>query len=508
MRTCVIIICQEVSSGPDPGKKNKKRKNIIFYFARSSSPLSIQMVSPEKAKNPFDIPELIHRLSRFVTVEDAIPCAVVSKAWTHHFVSALWFKIDFDAQPQFAKLSPDVVAKNGHYIRIVKNTKTFLQVSVLANAGINKLKQLHIETTASLMQHVQAYEIVFRNSLSLENLHIFTTSVSINKQSSFAHYVPVSSLVLSPSILPPASSKLKVLKIERLWLTHDGLAALLQGCPRLYDLTLTFVEFVGTPTQSFQHKGVKTFRAPFKDIFPATPTGPSLLSFFPNLTTLQAWDYRADSPISASRIIEDIDRHCPHLTNYKLEDTTGMIILDLLSIIKKDVSEIALQYEHISLEIIVAILLHAATLKSICQFLLPRGLDMGKEEVAPVSNHLLVSARFIQLIPRGCSQLKRLDFHSHEMDMDDVEMGEWVCKDLSLLRIRVKGLDTKDKILKAVALWRAGCWRRWREKAGTPVPKDDQGPMDLSIEARVARHLLKFDKLWTVWLGYQDWTPI
>lgn len=31
--------------------------------------------------------------------------------------------------------------------------------------------------------------------------------------------------------------------------------------------------------------------------------------------------------------------------------------------------------------------------------------------------------------------------------------------------------------------------------------------MDLSIEARVARHLLKFEQLEVVWLGYKTWRP-
>jgi hypothetical protein len=95
------------------------------------------------------------------------------------------------------------------------------------------------------------------------------------------------------------------------------------------------------------------------------------------------------------------------------------------------------------------------------------------------------------------------------MNMNEVNMGEWACKDLRALHIRVKDLDTEDKIPKTIALWRKGCWRRWQKKAGAPIPVEaNQEPMDNSIEARVARHLLKFEKLWSVWLGYQTWTPI
>ncbi|KAG0209839.1 hypothetical protein BGX33_005296 [Mortierella sp. NVP41] len=111
---------------------------------------------------------------------------------------------------------------------------------------------------------------------------------------------------------------------------------------------------------------------------------------------------------------------------------------------------------------------------------------------------------------QDCSRLETMDLHLHEMDMDEVEKGEWACKDLHSLRVRVKGLDTKDKILKAVALWRAGCRRRWQEEVaeGFVVMDVEQNETDLSIEARVARYLVKFDKLEKVWLGYQTWTPI
>ncbi|KAG0276235.1 hypothetical protein BGZ95_007814 [Linnemannia exigua] len=103
-----------------------------------------------------------------------------------------------------------------------------------------------------------------------------------------------------------------------------------------------------------------------------------------------------------------------------------------------------------------------------------------------------------------------LDLHAHEMDMDEVEMGDWICRDLKEIRLRVKGLNIKDNILKAIVLWRKGCWRRWREQAGTPVAEEEGrlDETDMSIVALIACHLLKFDTLWTAWLGYQTWILI
>lgn len=36
--------------------------------------------------------------------------------------------------------------------------------------------------------------------------------------------------------------------------------------------------------------------------------------------------------------------------------------------------------------------------------------------------------------------------------MGEIEMGEWACKDLKVFRIRIKDLDTKDKVLGTIAL--------------------------------------------------------
>ncbi|KAF9975274.1 hypothetical protein BGZ65_008330, partial [Modicella reniformis] len=46
-------------------------------------------------------------------------------------------------------------------------------------------------------------------------------------------------------------------------------------------------------------------------------------------------------------------------------------------------------------------------------------------------------------------------FPTYEMDMDEAEKMPWVCKDLSDLRIRIRGLNTAVKIERAIRLWLA-----------------------------------------------------
>ncbi|KAF9131357.1 hypothetical protein BGW39_001865, partial [Mortierella sp. 14UC] len=182
-----------------------------------------------------------------------------------------------------------------------------------------------------------------------------------------------------------------------------------------------------------------------------------------------------------------------------------------LTDIASNVSRLTIHLDCLTPGTVTAILLHQKTIKKVAHFY-HRGFDYDKEQVGPVSSNLQVTDEMILQIPRRCSQLQRLNLHRFEFDMDAVEKVEWVCKDLRKLRIRFKDLNTKETILRAIALWRAGCWRRWQQqateaKAEAAVKEEEQLRTDQSVEARVARHLLKFEKLQWVWLGYQMWTP-
>ncbi|KAG9061964.1 hypothetical protein KI688_006681 [Linnemannia hyalina] len=73
--------------------------------------------------------------------------------------------------------------------------------------------------------------------------------------------------------------------------------------------------------------------------------------------------------------------------------------------------------------------------------------------------------------------------------------------DLRTLRTGIKGLDTKECMLRARpisgGLGRGSIY--WRDA--------DNDDYCFSIEARVGRHLLRFEKLKSVGLGYKSWHP-
>lgn len=465
--------------------------------------------SPTPKINPFHLPELMHRISRFVSLTDSIACAQVSKEWSETFIPIVWYEVNFSFQPRFADLSPDIVSKHGQHIRIINNAKTIYEVTAVANEAVKNLKSLRIEAAASVMHHIRTYEIVSRSIPSLESLRLSAASESVNGEASLTHFVSASSLIPFSSPLLGVAYSLTSLRIERLYLTREGLVSILQASPELIDLKLVSTVIVGSARQTIQHPGVETLAAGIECLFHGDSADPSPLSYFPSLTRLCTWQECPQIPIPTAKIKEDVARFCPLLTRYDLQGSRNLVH-QFLAHVGRNVSSLMYGFSRIPGDTIMDILLHQATLQRLAVFSERSGASFDEDEVEEVSEPVQEFSQFFQLIPRGCSQLKHLDLHLLEMDMNEVELGEWICKDLRALRIRIKGLDTKESILKAIALWRKGCWRRRQEETMRLMTAEEEQDdrVDLSIEARVARHLLKLEKLQSVWLGCQTWGPI
>ncbi|KAF9080314.1 hypothetical protein BGX23_002325, partial [Mortierella sp. AD031] len=104
--------------------------------------------------------------------------------------------------------------------------------------------------------------------------------------------------------------------------------------------------------------------------------------------------------------------------------------------------------------------------------------------------------------------------------MDIVEEEKWACRGLRQLRVRIRSLDTKEKIDWTLKLWKQGRQKKHNnttlEKEESQQEKENEGEDDedtvlsdshvieakeTAIEERVTRHLLAFAKLEAVWLG-------
>ncbi|KAF8939896.1 hypothetical protein BGZ58_008407 [Dissophora ornata] len=144
-----------------------------------------------------------------------------------------------------------------------------------------------------------------------------------------------------------------------------------------------------------------------------------------------------------------------------------------------------------------AALTHRETLDSFGAFV-PFGGFYECKELFTEEDHLQESASSFQMLPQLCSQLKLLMIPKLEMDIEAIEKQEWSCRDLEELAVRIRGLDTTEKITRTIQLWiDARNQIKESESADSNTLLQD----DNSIEGRVARHLLKFPKLQEVWLG-------
>ncbi|KAF9545699.1 hypothetical protein EC957_010562 [Mortierella hygrophila] len=94
------------------------------------------MINPSFEKNPLQIPEIRARVSRLVSLEDAMSCIRVSKAWSKDFTSAIWYTVDFNIHRTFKDLNGNIITKHGHHIRIIENIKTQPELNAVLRSTI------------------------------------------------------------------------------------------------------------------------------------------------------------------------------------------------------------------------------------------------------------------------------------------------------------------------------------------------------------------------------------
>ncbi|KAH7047678.1 hypothetical protein BKA57DRAFT_463108 [Linnemannia elongata] len=507
--------------------------NAVAARTRTRTADSSANTNNNNSTNPFTLPELIHRLSRFTTLADSLSCALVSRAFSEIFIPVIWFSVDFDSQPRFTDLPPSIITKHGHHIRIVENIQSCAEMRVLANPQVQRLRKIkYMDTTGSNLQHILGFEVVARNCGSLVRLDLVPDDpVPLGEENRLANYIPVTALI--PPFGAMQESRLYRLCIMDLYLTFEGLMTIFRGCPQLTKLGLVNVTILGKPTNPghlYQHPNISFLSCHHQALFRTDPLdghhpAPSLLLHLPHLKTIELCDHEVESNPSPSGtlntippqiILAELSRYCRNLTGLRvqgLRDCTDLVSAFCSTPASRKVSELAFDYDHISLGIITSLLFHPETLTSVKIY---RGVDfiLDRDAVPAVDDHFWAQGQFLQLIPRTCKGLRILDIHLHEMDMDVVEMGEWVCKDLRRLRVRVKGLDTRERILETIGLWRRE-WRARRDNLPSTLSGSDSNsyPVNgeqqngMSIEERLVRHLLKLEKLEIIWLGCQDWSP-
>ncbi|KAG9062080.1 hypothetical protein KI688_006804 [Linnemannia hyalina] len=481
-----------------------------------------------RPRSPLDIPELRDRISRFVTPKDAIACARVSKAWAQDYLPLIWYSIDCNkfSQSNTGSGFDIVVAKHARHIRVANNVNYTSQMAILVKGGIMQLRELSITMTSSAFHYATALDFVARNSATLEKLKLKPVTTYAAKYESPLYCATgsrrVGTVADARGAVDDSSRMPESIAPEPIW--HGYHRSGVSQFPTRGTL-LPYLRIITAlrpdPTDS------------------QVQPSPGLLMHFPNLKTWSTSGSESELRfvLPSGLLKAEVKQHCPLLSDVLLRDSPESMWVTLFTDVFSNLKEISFDYKSMSVQVLTTILLHQDTVESI-QANPGKEFDFERDvfHPGPVTDHFQTSGRQVQLLPRSCTRLTELNLHPHVMDIDIVGNKAWNCKDLRTLRTRIKGLDTKERIMRAIDLWRAG-WRkrvlaRRRQsndgmedpirfitrtlaeikamQAGTFLPSAGGVVLldiDHSIEARVARHLLQFEKLENVWLGYKTWHP-
>ncbi|KAF9987883.1 hypothetical protein BGZ65_001460 [Modicella reniformis] len=456
-----------------------------------------------KKNHPLLIPEISVHVSRFVTLKDAITCTQVCRGWSDPFTSAVWYIIDFDHQKRFANLDPAIVNKHGHRVRVVKGIKQDSHLKALHSENVCALRSMTMVIQRSPWFQAYSLDLLRQNITGLTHLDIV---VQANGSDPSTFSFPLE------SFFPCAGSqtlKLTELKIEHFTLSRDGLSSLLRTCPALKTLDLTRISiYSDLCSEPYHHIGLTTLRTSLQQIFQSDPSKPnapsSLLVHFPRLRTLRI--HRAPSsipsppsPPSPQAMKAEIARCCPQLNRVAIGGTDATTTIMLLTQIFWSLTNITISREVVSLETVMGILVHQETLTSLTVFA-PYSGYLEQDEVPTLKDYVSTPAWAIQLIPQTCSGLSTIMLSTVEMDMDDIEKIKWSCINLERLYIRIRGLDTKEKIDKAITMWVVTRKLKKEGRLGDLSPRQQSLQIkwaSSAIVTRVAQHLVRFEKLRT-----------
>ncbi|KAF9434952.1 hypothetical protein BGZ76_007148 [Entomortierella beljakovae] len=449
-------------------------------------------------RNPLDSTWIRAKVTQYVSLKDALACALVCKDWTDDFNRSIWHTIDFDIHKEFANLDKEVISKNGHRIRVIKNVKNRSQLDIIQNPSICVLKSLSVSVGTSSITHSQCHEILRRNNTTLTFIDLFLLGFQGDEPG-----LLFSVESISPAACLDTKSKLSSFKLKGITISRNALSSLLRLSPLLNTLDIRYSLVTTTPeSEIYQHPTLSCLVSPIKQVFkpdPEFPNAPSLFAHFPNLEEWKTWVAHSSQPdVSIETIKAETTRYCPLLKTIFTELISNYTVQLLVSGFEK-LKGVCILHKHMSTEVIMAILSHHETLECVMTYTLFHKF-YEYEGVLPVDAHFQTHGWVVQTLLRLCPRLTTFEFPLYEMDMDDIEKGEWICDGLEELHIRIRGLDTKDAISRALQLWVD--WREMGKVSPSLANVLVCNREKHSLEERVARHLLKFKKLDSVWLGY------
>ncbi|CAO3567034.1 unnamed protein product [Mortierella alpina] len=462
-----------------------------------------------------DNPLVCARLMQFIPVRDALSCIRVCKNWTQPFARSIWHTIDFKIH---LLLDQDAVQKYRHHIRALENLSSQEHLKALGEVlSFNQLTCINVLLSKDDAQfNTHCYEIIQRNKTTLTTLDVEADY----KVEPWSVVFPLE--IFLPDEESDCASKLKKLMIMGFTMPYTSLVRILRSCPALTSLDLW--DSVIQPNEDgiedrCEHPGITYFIANAGAMLfqnPVPGQGHSLLVHFPNLKTLST--YGSSSVTCPTTLLwDEIRRWCPGLRNLETNCTPAPLIATMLTRAFVGLSRVHFDYDAAAADVLLSLLVHQKTLVKVSSATSGSGFYQT-EKVLELKDPLEDETWMVQCIPQRCERLEEFFLPEHAMNMDEVEKKEWRCRNLKDLRIRVQGIDTAEAIDRVVAIWS----QRRRVKLGLDMDSRSENdvengpdaaaaakerdmvtkdPAGLSLEERVVRHLLKFDKLSSVWLG-------
>ncbi|KAF9963986.1 hypothetical protein BGZ70_007071 [Mortierella alpina] len=454
------------------------------------------------AINPLSLPEIRERIGRYLSVNDALSCVQVSKDWAKDFARPIWHTINFEAQPKFLELDPEVIQKYRHQISTVTHFKNLAHLKTLQSSLPPPQSGKFITGLAVLSGTVQSEDqsicndLIARNSSSLTKVVLqyeHSSADGEEEDHSLETFSPIEALIPSPAGGLTMTSRLTTLRLQQYRIQRETLCMLLRGCPALETLDLlrtsVFQRLHNDNTKDeFQHSRIRYLAidadnlhlplstaaadAPAPTAVPVQslmqPTRPSLLAHFPALTTLGI-DANTASELEEPEFRSEIARWCPNL---RALDSYGWILSILLvNDYFETIRSVSFNHAGIDAKLVLALLNHEDTLTSVSTHTneswgsAADETERGREEEEMIGSASVAAApeRFVEshvdsawmvyMIPRQCPKIERMCFPEYMLDMDDIEKLPWVCEGLRDLRVRIRGLDTAEKIQTVLSTW-------------------------------------------------------
>ncbi|KAI1308394.1 hypothetical protein EDD11_004323 [Mortierella claussenii] len=558
-------------------------------------------------KAHIDMPEIRALLTETLDTTSMVACSQVSKAWHQEFTPHVWHTVDLMTQPDFKNLEQEIISKNGHHIRILRCIKRRSEMDMFLDPSVKNLEGFTVRLKIKRGYQRGAIDIIRRNMQTLIQLDFFVES-AFDGYADFEamHGLPVEIGGMAEAWRKTAAlgrnvfemPNLTELAIQRLQMSRTVFSMLIRGCPQLEDVHIRYCRIysedevakrvktgkaevdetgdtkvdVGVATTEgesetksgskgkegeypeliYQHAGAANLWASVEQVFnpevlDEPPFGSSLLVHFPNLKSWQVWSSKNTLGDPTPQAIKaEVLKRCPQMDDYSTDDPATSIVQELFVNGSHNLKTAYFQYRTLHPSVTLGILIHKATLKSLGTYC-PEEAEWSyhANQIFDVDDSY-VDGWMIPLMMSQCPNLTSVRFPSHEMDMDVIDQLPWVCKDLAELRIRVKGVDTKELIMSAVSKWACGAYERRRTKKRRQTDsvededaiskEDTKTAIDANLDShhdvvnmtdsgiedsgrsygsigeaspivdRLVKHLLQFDKLTELWLGYHVWT--